>query len=54
MHLASFECKLCLMLHNEDSYLAHTQGKKHQTNLALQVAKEACTLGQGGGEVYKS
>ncbi|RLV76537.1 hypothetical protein DV515_00016878 [Chloebia gouldiae] len=33
-HLGSYECKLCLTLHNnEGSYLAHTQGKKHQTNL---------------------
>ena len=33
-HLGSFECRLCLTLHtNESSYLAHTQGKKHQTNL---------------------
>lgn len=30
-HLGSYECKLCLTLHNnEGSYLAHTQGKKHQ------------------------
>lgn len=41
-HLGSYECKLCLTLHNnEGSYLAHTQGKKHQTNLARRVAKEA-------------
>lgn len=27
-HLGSYECKLCLTLHNnEGSYLAHTQGK---------------------------
>ena len=33
-HLGSYECKLCLTLHNnEGSYLAHTQGKKHQQNL---------------------
>jgi splicing factor 3A subunit 2 len=33
-HLGSFECRLCLTLHtNEASYLAHTTGKKHQTNL---------------------
>ena len=33
-HLGSYECKLCLTLHNnEGSYLAHTQGKKHQANL---------------------
>uniref|UniRef100_A0A8C5X5H0 Splicing factor 3a subunit 2 n=1 Tax=Malurus cyaneus samueli TaxID=2593467 RepID=A0A8C5X5H0_9PASS len=35
-HLGSYECKLCLTLHNnEGSYLAHTQGKKHQTNLMM-------------------
>jgi splicing factor 3A subunit 2 len=34
-HLGGYECKLCLTLHNnEGSYLAHTQGKKHQANLA--------------------
>ncbi|KAI5331889.1 hypothetical protein L3X38_022015 [Prunus dulcis] len=34
-HLGSYECKLCLTLHkNEGNYLAHTQGKSHQTNLA--------------------
>jgi splicing factor 3A subunit 2 len=41
-HLGTYECKLCLTLHpNEGSYLAHTQGKKHQTNLARRAAKEA-------------
>ncbi|CAJ0767054.1 12965_t:CDS:2, partial [Entrophospora sp. SA101] len=41
-HLGSYECKLCLTLHtNEGSYLAHTQGKKHQTNLARRAAHEA-------------
>ena len=35
------ECRLCLTLHvNEGSYLAHTQGKKHQTNLARRAARE--------------
>ena len=34
-HLGQFECKLCLTLHrNEGNYLSHTQGKRHQTNLA--------------------
>ena len=43
-HLGSYECKLCLTLHNnEGSYLAHTQGKKHQANLARRAAKEALT-----------
>ncbi|XP_065653832.1 splicing factor 3A subunit 2-like [Hydra vulgaris] len=41
-HLGSYECKLCLTLHNnEGSYLAHTQGKKHQQNLARRAAKDA-------------
>lgn len=41
-HLGSYECKLCLTLHNnEGSYLAHTQGKKHQSNLGRRAAKEA-------------
>ena len=32
-HLGTFECKLCLTLHNnEGNYLAHTQGKRHQVN----------------------
>ena len=34
-HLGTFECKLCLTLHNnEGNYLAHTQGKRHTQNLA--------------------
>jgi len=44
-HLGSYECKLCLTLHNnEGNYLAHTQGKRHQTNLARRAAKEAREL----------
>jgi len=40
-HLGGIECKLCLTLHtNEGSYLAHTQGKKHQTNLARRAARD--------------
>lgn len=40
-HLGHFECRLCLTLHvNEGSYLAHTQGRKHQTNLARRKEKE--------------
>lgn len=36
------ECRLCLTLHpNEGNYLAHTQGKRHQQNLAKRAAKEA-------------
>ena len=41
-HLGSYECRLCLTLHmNEGSYLAHTQGKKHQVNLQRRIAREA-------------
>jgi len=40
-HLGSYECKLCLTGHiNDGSYLAHTQGKKHQTDLARRAAME--------------
>ena len=39
-HLGSYECKLCLTLHmNEGSYLAHTQGKRHQHNLKRRAAQ---------------
>ena len=38
-HLGSYECKLCLTVHNnEGNYLAHTQGKRHQQNLARRAA----------------
>lgn len=41
-HVGSIECRLCLTVHqNDGSYLAHTQGKKHQTNLARRAAMEA-------------
>merc|ERR1711904_17958 len=40
-HLGKYECRLCLTLHtNEGSYLAHTQGKRHQQNLAKRTARE--------------
>lgn len=40
-HIGYYECRLCLTLHtNEGSYLAHTQGKKHQTNLARRNSKD--------------
>ncbi|KAK0519586.1 CWF complex protein sap62 [Tilletia horrida] len=49
-HLGSLECRLCLTLHtNEGSYLAHTQGKKHQTNLARRAAREAKDAARGHG-----
>ncbi|KAA3670369.1 splicing factor 3A subunit 2 [Paragonimus westermani] len=35
-HLGTYECKLCLTLHNnEGSYLAHTQGRFGETTLVL-------------------
>ena len=41
-HLGSYECKLCLTLHStEGNYLAHTQGKRHQTNIARRAARDA-------------
>lgn len=41
-HLGTFECRLCLTIHtNEGSYLGHTQGKRHQNNLARRAAREA-------------
>eukprot|EP01080_Neovahlkampfia_damariscottae_P004088 gene4088-7377_t len=39
-HIGSYECRLCLTLHNnEGNYLAHTQGKRHQMNLKRRAAK---------------
>jgi splicing factor 3A subunit 2 len=39
-HLGSYECRLCLTLHNnEGNYLAHTQGKRHQLNLKRRQMK---------------
>ncbi len=41
-HIGKYECKLCLTLHTtEGSYLAHTQGKRHQENLARRAARVA-------------
>ncbi|GMH81978.1 hypothetical protein TrVE_jg8206 [Triparma verrucosa] len=40
-HLGTYECKLCLTLHtNEGSYMAHTQAKKHQTNLKRRAKED--------------
>ncbi|OII73179.1 uncharacterized protein cubi_02411 [Cryptosporidium ubiquitum] len=40
-HLGQVECRLCSTIHtNEGSYLSHTQGRKHQTNLAYRASKE--------------
>jgi splicing factor 3A subunit 2 len=45
-NIGSYECRLCLTIHtNEGSYLAHTQGKKHQTYLLRRQAKDQ-TLNQ--------
>lgn len=41
-HLGQYECRLCLTTHkNEGNYLAHTQGRRHQGNLAKRAAREA-------------
>jgi splicing factor 3A subunit 2 len=56
-HLGQYECKLCLTIHlNEGSYLVHTQGKKHQSNLARRAAKESLhsTSVNGGGSLISS
>lgn len=54
-HVGRFECRLCMTTHSNDaSYLSHTQGKKHQTNLAKRAAaeqketKQTVTDGTGG------
>lgn len=40
-HVGKIECRLCLTLHlNTSSYLTHTQGRKHQTNLARRAFRE--------------
>lgn len=40
-HLGFFECRLCLTTHVTDgSYLSHTQGRKHQMNLARRAAQD--------------
>lgn len=41
-HVGSIECRLCLTVHpNEGSYLTHTQGRKHQTNLERRAEMES-------------
>jgi splicing factor 3A subunit 2 len=46
-HLGKYECKLCNTLHtNEGSYMSHTQGKRHQENLARRAARLAVQKGQ--------
>ena len=49
-HTGQYECRLCLTVHaNEGSYLAHTQGKKHQQNIAKRAAREAADASAGVG-----
>ena len=44
-HLGTYECTLCLTLHNnEASYLAHTQGKKHQSTLPEELLRKLLML----------
>merc|ERR1712224_414299 len=39
-HLGQYECRLCLTIHiNEGSYLAHTQGKRHQQSLVKRASR---------------
>jgi len=41
-HYGSYNCGLCLTVHvNQTSYTAHTQGGKHQLNLARRSALES-------------
>lgn len=48
-HLGTFECRLCLTSHaNDGSYLVHTQGKKHQTNLARRAARDLANAAPTG------
>lgn len=40
-HLGKYECRLCMTVHaNDGSYLVHTQGRKHQQNLARRAARD--------------
>ena len=44
-NIGTYECRLCLTIHiNEASYLAHTQGKKQQTNLNKRLLIEQKNL----------
>ena len=54
-HLGSFECRLCLTLHStENSYLVHTTGKKHQTNLQKRKLRESHTNQTGTNQSQKN
>jgi splicing factor 3A subunit 2 len=40
-NIGKYECKLCMTMHvTEGSYLAHTQGKRHQEALAKRAAQQ--------------
>ncbi|GHP11170.1 hypothetical protein PPROV_000990000 [Pycnococcus provasolii] len=46
-HVGQYECRLCLTVHKtEGNYLAHTQGRRHQQNLAKRSARDAFDKGQ--------
>ncbi|BFZ53946.1 CWF complex protein sap62 [Savitreella phatthalungensis] len=46
-HLGKYECRLCMTIHaNDGSYLVHTQGRKHQQNLARRVLRDQIQSGQ--------
>ena len=46
-HQGQYECRLCLTVHKgEGSYLAHTQGRRHQGNMAKRAAREAASSQQ--------
>jgi splicing factor 3A subunit 2 len=46
-HLGQFECVLCMTVHtNEGSYLAHTQAKKHLSNMGRRAARLAAQQNQ--------
>ena len=64
--IGSYECKLCMTIHhNEGNYLAHTQGKKHQSNLqrrqikynapiqSNEVKKDSIKIGKPGYKITK-
>jgi len=56
-YLGHYECRLCATTHpNEGNYMAHTQGKKHQTALAkrqLQIEKEKQLSGENSIQLKK-
>jgi len=45
-HLGTLECKLCATVHvTEGSYMAHTQGKRHQMSLQRRAERDAKITG---------